>query len=303
MSFLALHYVAAASDVIIYLTSYQDFVDIVVHSFNMHYSHYSHCAIHNDGGESSSCTQLMLLILGHSLCRVGSVYFVQTHDGSFMQAHNGSLMCLFKSLIMQISKKIDIPVLADNECHHDNCNINLSTCNKSFTKFTTGTSATSLVVTFYKMDCTIRYSLALKCALVMVRQICLCYNCFVGTDNVSTIYYGDNIPSIRMVTKHGESSCILSHTQDDVHSASIFTEVEFSDINSLGPSKSLHEKKVLIITVRSHHSVLHQLCRLVHLGCNRENGESSAMESNLAYWSQFLSYIEVSTGDTTTSSK
>ena len=45
----------------------------------------------------------------------------------------------------------------------------------------------------------------------------------------------------------------------------------------------------------------HNLCRLVCLGCNRENGESSTMDSSLAYWSQFLSYIEVSAGDTATS--
>jgi hypothetical protein len=57
-----LHYVAAASDVIICTTpsytiastSFQDFVDIVLHSRNMHYLHHLQCAGNNDGGASLS---------------------------------------------------------------------------------------------------------------------------------------------------------------------------------------------------------------------------------------------------------
>ena len=296
------NYVAAASDVImctassytIYLTSYQAFVDIVLHFFSMHYLHNSRCTGHNDGGESSCARLLLMMIIGHNFSRMGFAYFVPSHDGSLMQSHNGSLMCLFiKYLIMQIGKKIDVPILSDNEYHHDNCNINLSTRNQSMAKFTTSTSDTSLVDTFYKMDCTIRCSLALKCALVMVRQICLCYNCFVGTDNVSTIYHGNSISLLRLVTKYGESSYILIHKQEDVNSASVFlTQVGFSDINSSGLRRS-HEKKVLAVTVRSHHSLLHQLCRLVCLGRNKVNGKSSAMDDSLVYLSQFVSYIEV----------
>ncbi len=200
-----LHYVSAASDVTmcttssytITLASYQDFLDIVLHSLSMHYLHCYHCACYNDGGDPSSCTQLTLMILGHNLCRVGSVYFLQTHDRSLMQTYDGLFMCLFiKSLIMQISKKIVISVLS--------CHVNLSTHNKSLVQFTTGTSATILMVTLYDMVDMIGCSLALKCAMVMVRQICLYCNCFVGIDNVSAIYYDGNISSLRMVTKYGE---------------------------------------------------------------------------------------------------
>jgi len=118
--------------------------------------------------------------------------------------------------------------------------------------------------------------------------------CFFGIDNVSAIFYDGNVPSSQMVRKYGESSCILSHKQEGVCTTSLFiTGVKVLDINFLGLS---HGKKVFIITVQSHHLVLHQLCRLVCLVRCEVNGESSAFD-----WSQFIPYIGIIIGHTTTS--
>ena len=126
-----------------------------------------------------------------------------------------------------------------------------------------------------------------------IRQICIRCNCFFGIDNVSAIFYDGNVPSSQMVRKYGESSCILSHKQEDVCTTSLFiTGVKVLDINFLGLS---HGKKVFIITVQSHHLVLHQLCRLVCLVRCEVNGASSAFD-----WSQFIPYIGIIIGHTTT---
>ena len=213
----------------------------------------------------------MLIIFGHNLCRMDSVYFVQTHDGSIIvQAHDGSIMCrLIKSMIMQISKKIGIPVLSDIEYHLDKCYIILSTRNKLLVQYTTRTLTATLLVIHYKMgflsSSMIGYTMVLKYALLpFERQIRLCCNYFVGIDNISAIDGGDNISSLRMNT-----------------------EVELS---------RSHEKKVFIITVQSHRLVLHHLCRSVCLIRSEVNGENSALD-----WSQFVSHIEVFIGDTVTS--
>ena len=140
-------------------------------------------------GEISLCAQLLLMIFGHSLYRMDSVYFAQRHDGSIMQRHDGSLMSLFvQSLVMQINKTIGTSILSSFVYHHNNGYVNLSTRSNPLVQFTTGTSATILSVTFYKMDCRIGYSLALKCALVMARQSCPCCNYFVGSGNVSAVF-------------------------------------------------------------------------------------------------------------------
>jgi hypothetical protein len=121
-------------------------------------------------------------------------------------------------------------------------------------------------------------------SLHMVRQICFRYNRFFG-----------NVPSPQMVTKYGESSCIMNLRQEDVCNASLFlTEVESLDINFLGLSRS-YEKEVFNSTMQGR-LVPHQICRLVCLVRSAVNGESSAFD-----WSQFVPYTGTITGNTVTS--